>query len=117
MRQRATVKTPCYPFLMPVLVGVLLFFGTREALAQQASVRGFVTDSATEEALQGATVALSDAGGTLRGAATDGDGYFIVNRVTPGRYTLRITFIGYLRCRAGAFLARHDQYLCTDLEG
>lgn len=65
------------------------------AAAQTTTLRGFVTDATSEQSLQGATVALEDAAGTLSGVATDGDGYFILRRLDPGTYTLRISFIGY----------------------
>ena len=40
-----------------VLLAVLMLVGVREAAAQQALVRGFVTDSTTEQSLQGAVLA------------------------------------------------------------
>ncbi len=78
-----------------VLLAVLMLAGARDAAAQQALVRGFVTDSTTEQSLQGASVVLRNQAGASFGAATDGDGYFILRRIPPGSYTLAITFIGY----------------------
>ncbi|MEM8485207.1 MAG: TonB-dependent receptor [Bacteroidota bacterium] len=75
---------------------LLLFALTIQvAQAQQGTLRGFVTDGVTEQALQGASVALSDDAGALQGAVTDGDGYYVIQRITAGDYTLRISFIGY----------------------
>ena len=67
--------------------------------AQTASVRGFVTDAGDGQPLQGVNVAVEDAAGALRGAVTDDDGFFIIIRLAPGRYTLRASFIGYETAR------------------
>ncbi|MDA0379084.1 MAG: TonB-dependent receptor, partial [Bacteroidetes bacterium] len=77
--------------------GLLLFFLflVPIASAQQAILRGFVTDAASEQPLQGATIALKQEGRLVQGTATDGDGYFVLNRVLPGGYDLEISFIGY----------------------
>ena len=81
--------------LVLVLLAVSLLAGVGEVAAQQALVRGFVTDSTTEQSLQGASVVLRNQAGATFGAATDGDGYFVLRRIPPGAYTLAITFIGY----------------------
>jgi hypothetical protein len=65
------------------------------ALAQQALIRGFVTDASSEQPLQGTTVALFQSDRLVLGTATDGDGYFILNRIRPGTYELRVSFIGF----------------------
>lgn len=71
-------------------------FVVRDASAQTASVRGFVTDQADGEALQGVNVALLDSGGNLvTGTATDADGLYFITQVTPGTYTVRVSFVGY----------------------
>lgn len=64
--------------------------------AQTAGLRGFVTDAASEQALQSATVVLRSGSGTLTGQATDGDGYFSFARLTPGSYTVRVSFVGFV---------------------
>ena len=63
--------------------------------AQTASVRGFVTDAADGQPLLGVNVALEDDAGGLRGAVTDGDGFFLLPGVPPGRHRLRASYIGY----------------------
>lgn len=65
------------------------------ALAQQAVLRGFVTNAENEQALQGASVALLQNGELKYGTASDGDGFFQINRIAVGAYKLRISFIGF----------------------
>ena len=67
------------------------------ALAQSASLRGFVTDGTDGQALIGANVALWRPGtpDALVGAATDVDGLYQVVSLDVGVYVLRVTSIGY----------------------
>ncbi len=66
------------------------------AAAQDATLRGFVRDADDGSVLQGVNVRLEpEQGGTPIGSATDRDGYFIITRIAPGAYTLRITYVGY----------------------
>ena len=74
---------------------LFLFVVAPVVQAQQAILLGFVTDAASEQPLQGATVALRQADRLIQGTATDGDGFLVLNRVVPGSYDLEISFIGY----------------------
>lgn len=59
---------------------------------QRGSVRGKVTDAATNEGLVGVNVMIK---GTYYGAATDLDGKFEIKNVAAGEYTLSIRLLGY----------------------
>jgi hypothetical protein len=74
---------------------LVFLFQAPDALAQQALIRGFVVDNSSEKPLQGASVALFQSDRLVAGTATDGDGYFLLNRVGSGDYELRISFIGF----------------------
>jgi len=65
------------------------------AIAQQALIRGFVTDASTEQTMQGASVALLSGTDVIYGSVSDGDGYFLINRIAAGAYSLRISFVGF----------------------
>lgn len=58
------------------------------------TLEGRVTDARTGEPLMGATVALKD---TQLGAFTNADGFYSIQRIPPGNYTVVATFIGYER--------------------
>ena len=82
------------------LIGVSLFvllmgLNAVPVQAQSASLRGFVTAAADGEVLQGVNVTLDNLSGRLKGAASNGDGFFLIARVSPGRYQLRASFIGF----------------------
>ena len=72
----------------------LLLIGSGDSLAQTGTITGRVMEAETERPLPGVNVGLE---GTSLGAATDADGYFLVDEVAPGRYTIVVTTIGYAR--------------------
>jgi len=89
----------------------LLVWGSlwgQEGNAQNAVVRGYVYEAATSQPMQGATVSLQDAAGNLQGAVTNGDGYFVLPRVVPGGYTLRVSFVGFAAYEETLSLARGE---------
>ncbi|HLR24932.1 MAG TPA: TonB-dependent receptor [Fodinibius sp.] len=57
-----------------------------------ATLSGFITDRQSGQVLPGASVQLK---GTNKGAASDSSGYFQIKNITPGSYTLTISYIGY----------------------
>jgi len=59
---------------------------------ENGSVKGYVTDVKTGEYLAGASVALR---GTTLGAYTDTKGYYEINNVKQGKYTIAASYVGY----------------------
>ena len=60
--------------------------------AQFGEIRGFVYDKDNSEPLIYTSVFLS---GTTYGGQTNLDGFFNILKVSPGKYLLMVTFIGY----------------------
>lgn len=76
---------------------LVLLCGATDAWAQLATVRGRVTDATKGESLPGAAVVLQSLDeGTQTGTAADDNGYFILGRIAPGRYTLTASFVGFI---------------------
>lgn len=72
---------------------LLLFVLFNLTFAQTTGkIVGVVRDGQTGDALPGANVVIE---GTLLGAATDTDGYFVILRIPPGKYTVVVEFLGY----------------------
>ena len=63
--------------------------------AGQATLRGFVTDRSSGQALVGASVVLSQGDEMVSGTATNEDGLYVLSGLPPGRYPLAVSFIGY----------------------
>ncbi|MFL2990010.1 MAG: TonB-dependent receptor [Candidatus Neomarinimicrobiota bacterium] len=56
------------------------------------SVYGFVTDSSNGEALIGANVFINELG---LGMATDINGYYVLQGITPGIHNILVSYVGY----------------------
>lgn len=65
------------------------------AMAQTATIRGFVTSADDGQPLPGVNVVLVSETGELFGSATDTDGFYSVSRIPVATYTLRVTYIGF----------------------
>ena len=62
------------------------------AFAQDNTIKGFVYEEATGEPMMFTNVYLK---GTTFGGSTNENGYFNINRIPDGTYTLLITSVGY----------------------
>ncbi len=82
---------------MPAMMTVLLLLGSLQqgTAADTQAQRGVVRDQ-TGAVLQGAQVELADeSGGTVRTVSTDNKGEFLIERIPPGVYTLKVRFEGF----------------------
>lgn len=77
-----------------VIIAVLIttIAGVENPAPQPGGIRGVVIDSHTEQALPGVNVYILDSG---IGTATDAEGRFILDRLTPGSYHVRFEMVGY----------------------
>ena len=69
-----------------------LLFTALTAVAQDNSIKGFVYEESTGEPMMFTNVYLK---GTTFGSTTNENGYFNINRIPDGQYTLLITSVGY----------------------
>ena len=74
------------------IVKILMVLVLPFALFAQNTITGTVTDANNGNGLAGANVVV---GGTTMGAAADVDGYFTIENVPNGTYTLNASVIGY----------------------
>ncbi|MDT8323370.1 MAG: outer membrane beta-barrel protein [Bacteroidota bacterium] len=80
-----------------LLLLLLLLLFASVASAQSLSVQGTVVQSGSGKPLLNANVILLDLpdSSAVRGAVTGRDGGFMLDRIRPGSYLLKITYIGY----------------------
>ena len=71
---------------------ISLFFACIQLNAQSGIISGFISDSSSAEALIGANVILQETG---QGMATDINGYYIIQDITPGNYVLMVSYVGF----------------------
>ena len=74
------------------IVKILIVLVLPFALFAQNTITGTVSDADNGNGLPGANVVV---GGTTMGAAADVDGYFVIENVPNGTYTLAASVIGY----------------------
>lgn len=73
-----------------LFISALLF--SFQAISQNGSITGIVTDAATKETVIGANAVIQ---GTTVGASTDIDGKFTIPNLKPGKYTIAVSFVTY----------------------
>ncbi|MEA1987347.1 MAG: TonB-dependent receptor [Candidatus Marinimicrobia bacterium] len=74
--------------LLVLIISSFLFAGTA------GKITGTVKDAITGEPLAGANVIID---GTAMGAATDGEGYYVIMNVIPGKYSVTASYVGYAK--------------------
>jgi outer membrane receptor protein involved in Fe transport len=76
-----------------ILFAAILLLGPPMLLAgQTGKIAGRVLSAGENEPIIGANVTVQ---GTYLGAATDLDGYYTINNIPPGTYTVAVTYVGY----------------------
>ena len=76
-----------------ILLALFFLLNGVVAMAQDDnSIKGFVYEESTGEPMMFTNVYLK---GTTYGGSTNENGYFNINRIPDGRYTLLVTSVGY----------------------
>ena len=73
-------------FTLGILIPSIIYPGTTGKLT------GKITDAGTGEALPFVNITIE---GTMLGAATDLDGNYVILNIPPGRYSVKVQYIGY----------------------
>jgi hypothetical protein len=81
-----------HSFIKLIFTSLFIFTAAIAAFAQDNSVKGFVYEEVTGEPMMFTNVYLK---GTTYGGSTNENGYFNINRIPDGKYTLLITSVGY----------------------
>ena len=71
---------------------LLSLSSTLFAQSSPGKLAGKITDAATGEALIGANVVLLN---SSQGSAADINGEYFILNITPGNYTVKISYVGY----------------------
>lgn len=77
---------------MALIVFVLCVAVGSSMAGTTGKITGMVKDAGTGEALPGVSMVLE---GTVRGAMTDAEGYYLILSVEPGMYSVTATMMGY----------------------
>ena len=80
-----------------ILTILVLTLAVSVSASAQCTVKGVLFDEKDGEAVPVANVVLFDEAGkqTSHSCATDINGFFLINRVPEGSYTLKVRYMGY----------------------
>jgi hypothetical protein len=73
-------------------VGLVIFLLSIKTLFATNGLNGIIVDKNTQNPLAGVNIMVD---GSPRGAASDQNGHFLIEDLTPGSYNLKFMFIGY----------------------
>ena len=85
----------------------LLYAGTT------GKISGKITDKETSEPILGANILID---GTYFGAAADVEGYYYINNIPPGKYTVIASAVGYHKVRIENVAVKIDLTTSLDVE-
>lgn len=80
---------------LAVLVSVMFAVSIAVAQTGQGTIKGKMLDKDNGEPLAFANVVLMKGGSQVAGTMTDFDGKFTFPALTPGKYTIQATYVGY----------------------
>lgn len=88
-----------YPRILFAMLACLIspLLSTAVSAAVNGTIAGSVRDAQTGEPLPGANILIV---GTSIGAASNLNGEYVLPKIPPGEYTLRVTYIGYEQIEA-----------------
>lgn len=84
------IKTRFITCILVLLISLILISPT--VSAQTGSIAGSVTDAENGEMLIGVNILVV---GTMTGASTDLDGLYEIKNLTPGKYSLKFSYVSY----------------------
>ncbi len=75
----------------------------------QGALKGKVVDKSTGQPLPFVNVVLEQNGSIVTGAATDFDGNYFIKPIPPGKYDLKVKFIGYQPLQVSGIVINADK--------
>lgn len=98
------------------LFTTLFVFHSNTSAQITQTIRGKVTDIDTRGSLAAATVALYQGDSLIKGANSDGEGFYRIEEIPVGRYTLVVSYIGYEQGVFSNLILTSGKELLVDVE-
>jgi hypothetical protein len=99
---------------MKIIILINLF--SNVLIAQQQSIRGKIIDSESKYPLMYASIAILRDSVFIKGAQTDTLGYFRVDQLPIGKYTIKANYIGYFSFYRSGILVNSGKETILSLE-
>ena len=97
-----------------IIILVVAFVTSLGLYAQNGTLKGTVTDAITGETIPMANIVIKSDGSALIGGASDFDGNFTIKPITPGTYSVEVSFIGYATVRQTNVLIAQNKITFVD---
>ncbi len=97
-----------------IIIGILLTSNAL-VLAQSGALKGKIVDKATKEPIPFANVIIESGGSQVGGSTSDFDGNFTIKPITPGKYDLKATFMGYKNLLIKGIVINSDKITFYDI--
>jgi hypothetical protein len=84
--------------------------------AQSGTLKGKVIDKETKEPIPFASIIVEMGGSQAGGTTSDFDGNFTIKPLTPGKYDIKATYVGYKPLMIRGFIIKADQISFQNLD-
>lgn len=102
--------------LYACLVILIFTVPTTFGQSQRGEIRGVIKDAKTKQPLDFVQVAAFLSGYNAGGALSDLDGKYALTALQPGKYTIKVTYVGYNSVEFDDVLVKPDQITFLDIE-
>jgi outer membrane receptor protein involved in Fe transport len=99
-----------------LLLTAIVFTISLTAWSQSGTLKGKVTDKDTKEPIPFANVVVDLGGKIVNGATTDFDGKYTIKPIPPGKYDIKITYVGYKNLMIQGVLINADKIRFLDVQ-
>ena len=84
--------------------------------AQSGTLKGKVIDKETKEPIPFASIIVEMGGTQAGGTTSDFDGNYTIKPLTPGKYDIKATYVGYKPLMIRGFIIKSDQIAFENLD-
>ncbi|MCD4745957.1 MAG: carboxypeptidase regulatory-like domain-containing protein [Bacteroidales bacterium] len=84
--------------------------------SQSGSLKGKIIDKETKEPIPFANIIVESGGAMMGGSTSDFEGNYVIKPLTPGKYNVKATYVGYKPLMIQGVLIHADQIRFLDIE-
>lgn len=99
-----------------LLLSSMILFVSVFAFAQSGTLQGRVTDSESNEPIPFANVVVELGGKVVNGGTTDFDGEYKIKPIQPGKYDVKITYVGYKKMMVQGLVINANKIRFLDIK-
>ncbi len=96
-------------------VGILLFANAL-VFSQSGTLKGKIKDKGSKEPIPFANIIVEAGGTQIGGTTTDIDGNYTIKPITPGKYDVKATYVGYKPLMISGVIINADKITFLDVE-